>query len=139
MREHSGWSQTQVKRHMDRLEELEYLVPYRMRGPLVVYELAYGGGVQGDGAFVVGLKGSGDSEGAAEDPRTTGPLSMSGGAISGVERAMSGSDPADVRPLSGGDRGASRAANGLKKAGNGASPHATSETALPALANTGRS
>jgi DNA primase len=103
VREWSGWSQTQVKLHMDRLEALEYLVPYRMRGPLVVYELAYAVGA---------------------DAGTTGPWSGSAGAMSGGDRAI-------IPRMSGGDRGGERAPNGVKKAANGAMTRSASGSTLP--------
>ncbi len=109
VREWSGWSQTQVKLHMERLEALEYLVPYRMRGPLVVYELAYAAGA---------------------DLGTTGPWSGSAGAMSGSAGAMSGGDRAMIPRMSGDERGVERAPNGLKRAANGASSYSRSEFTL---------
>jgi hypothetical protein len=109
VREWSGWSQTQVKLHMERLEALEYLVPYRMRGPLVVYELAYAAGA---------------------DLGTTGPWSGSAGAMSGSAGAMSGGDRAMIPRMSGDERGVERAQNGLKRAANGASSYSRSEFTL---------
>jgi DNA primase len=109
VREWSGWSQTQVKLHMERLEALEYLVPYRMRGPLVVYELAYAAGA------ALG---------------TTGPWSGSAGAMSGSAGAMSGGDRAMIPRMSGDDRGVERAPNSLKRAANGTSSYSRSEFTL---------
>jgi len=42
VREWAHWGQTQTKVHMKRLEEHEYVIAHR-RGPVVLYELAYGG------------------------------------------------------------------------------------------------
>jgi DNA primase catalytic core len=42
VREHTGWSATQVRIHMERLQEMEYLVTHRGgRGQSFVYELAF--------------------------------------------------------------------------------------------------
>ncbi|MBK6515471.1 MAG: hypothetical protein IPG04_15475 [Polyangiaceae bacterium] len=106
-----------MKLHMERLEALEYLVPYRMRGPLVVYELAYAAGA---------------------DLGTTGPWSGSAGAMSGSAGAMSGGDRAMIPRMSGDDRGVERAPNSLKKAANGASSYSRSEFTLQVPGRRGR-
>lgn len=56
VRDWTGWSQTQLKVHLDRLVDLEYLLPHRgSRGQSFVYELFYEGqGVDG-GRFLPGL------------------------------------------------------------------------------------
>ena len=42
VREHTGWSATQVRIHMERLHEMEYLVTHRGgRGQSFVYELVF--------------------------------------------------------------------------------------------------
>jgi DNA primase catalytic core len=42
VREHTGWSATQVRIHMERLQEMEYLIAHRGgRGQSFVYELAF--------------------------------------------------------------------------------------------------
>jgi len=126
VREHCGWSQTQVKLHMERLEALEYLVPHRMRGPLVLYELAY-------------AERDGDTErppiglGRAARTTTVGPSHPpTTGASSGLGEVMSGSDRADIPAMSGANRGRDRARNGLRKALNGTATHASLEIALQA-------
>jgi len=56
VREWAGWGNTQIKTHMLRLEEMEY-VAVRKRGPLMLYELVYDCGqaqVNG-GKFLPGL------------------------------------------------------------------------------------
>lgn len=56
VREASGWGLTQLKVHLKRLEELEYLVPHLGgRGRRFVYELAYEGGGDNGAPFVMGL------------------------------------------------------------------------------------
>lgn len=96
VREHSGWSDFQVKIHMHKLEELEYVLVHRGgRGQTFVYELLYNGeGKQGD-AFVVGLI---DVEKLRQacDPkkvRTGTHLEYSGSAqVDGREPGSSGSE-----------------------------------------------
>ncbi len=56
VREHTGWGHTQLKTHLHRLEELEYLVVHRGgRGQRFVYELCYNGEGQDGSRFVTGL------------------------------------------------------------------------------------
>jgi DNA primase catalytic core len=43
IRERLGWGQTQVKLHVDRLLEMEYIIPHRGGGRRVEYELLYDG------------------------------------------------------------------------------------------------
>lgn len=43
LRECLGWGQTQVKLHVDRLIEMEYVLPHRASGRRVEYELLYDG------------------------------------------------------------------------------------------------
>ncbi len=43
IRESLGWSQTALKKHIDRLQEMEFLLPYRGSGRRVEYELLYDG------------------------------------------------------------------------------------------------
>ena len=56
IREASGWGHTQLRVHLSRLQELEYLIPHRgTRGSRFVYELSYeGAGDDGD-PFMMGL------------------------------------------------------------------------------------
>jgi DNA primase catalytic core len=56
VRERTGWSDTQLRVHLDRLTALEYLIVHRGgRGQSFVYELAYDGGGQHGGRFLPGL------------------------------------------------------------------------------------
>ena len=56
VREQTGWGNTQIRVHMDRLTELEYLIPHRGgRGQTFVYELLYGGGTQEERMHLNGL------------------------------------------------------------------------------------
>jgi DNA primase catalytic core len=56
VREATGWGLTQLKVHLKRLEELEYLIPHAGgRGRSYVYELAYQGEGEDGDPFVMGL------------------------------------------------------------------------------------
>jgi len=56
VREYTGYGNTQVKMHLQRLEELEYVLAYRSpRGQTFVYELAYDGKGQDGKLFLHGL------------------------------------------------------------------------------------
>ena len=56
LREHTRWGDTQLKIHLARLVELEYLLVHRGgRGQSFEYELLYDGAVHGDAAHVSGL------------------------------------------------------------------------------------
>jgi hypothetical protein len=54
--EHTGWSLTQVRLHLDRLVEHEYVLVHRgSRGQSFVYELLYNGEGKQGGPFLMGL------------------------------------------------------------------------------------
>jgi len=56
VREATGWGNTQLKVHLGRLEELEYLIVHRGgRGQSFVYELAYAGEGRDGQPFLLGL------------------------------------------------------------------------------------
>ena len=56
VRELTGWGNTQLKIHLRRLEDMEYLLVHRGgRGQSFVYELLYDGKGQGGEAFLMGL------------------------------------------------------------------------------------
>ncbi len=60
VREHTGWGNTQLKLHLHRLEEMEYLVVHRGgRGQSFVYELAYDGQGKNGRSFLPGLTSPG--------------------------------------------------------------------------------
>ena len=54
LREAIGWGDTQLKVHLGRLIELEYVIAHR-RGPAIEYELFYAGGGEDGAPFVPGL------------------------------------------------------------------------------------
>ena len=102
---HSG--QTQVRMHMKRLEEHEYLIAHRGRGPIVSYELAY-------------LDAEPMGNGANYDAERVGAV----GSESGSSRALSGTHRGGIGPESGRKRGADVHEFSIKKALNGT--HASS-------------
>ena len=56
VREHASWSDFQVKMHMHKLEELEYVLVHRGgRGQSFVYELLYDGAGRDGKPFLMGL------------------------------------------------------------------------------------
>lgn len=56
VRDWSGWTDFQIKKHMQRLEEMEYVLIHRgRRGQSFEYELLYQGEGQGGDAFLLGL------------------------------------------------------------------------------------
>jgi len=56
VREHTGWGNTQLKVHLHRLEEMEYLLVHRGgRGQSFVYELVYDGEGEDGTTFLMGL------------------------------------------------------------------------------------
>ena len=56
IREYTAWGNTQLKTHLKRLEELEYLILHRGgRGQTFVYELAYQGKGEDGHPFLMGL------------------------------------------------------------------------------------
>jgi DNA primase catalytic core len=116
VRERTSWGNTQLKVHMGRLEELEYLFAHRMRGALVQYELRYGGEGKDGGRFVIGLD--------YDDPR-----SGSNGDRSGQTEDRSALGRGPVGPRSAGGRVAVSREWVEKKAANGASPVMPTEIA----------
>jgi hypothetical protein len=98
-REASGWGLTQLKVHMKRLEEFEYLLPHLgSRGRPYVYELSYEGEGEDGGAFMMGLidieRLANIDEIRAYDEKK-----------SGAKDELSGSSRPQAGPLSGGSRG----------------------------------
>jgi hypothetical protein len=56
IREYTGWGNTQLKAHLKRLEDMEYLLTYRGgRGRQFVYELMYNGEGKDGTSFFPGL------------------------------------------------------------------------------------
>jgi len=85
VRAYTRWSNSQLKRHLARLEDLEYLIVHRGgRGQSFVYELYF------------------DSAAEAARPTLPGMEHSYDGEKSGLEGQKSGGGPAQVRGVSGG-------------------------------------
>jgi DNA primase catalytic core len=102
VREYTGFGNTQVKTHLRRLEELEYLVAYRTgKGQNVAYELAYDGkGKDGTPFFNGLLAGTQLSEKCNYDGNRSG----FSGEWSGEKANRSAPGRGEVMHLSGGGR-----------------------------------
>lgn len=131
VREHCGWSDFQVRTHLDRLVALEHVLVHRGgRGQSFVYELLYDGGGTDGRPHLVGLidvaaltdkptpvATTGDPE--ARNGRFEGPTSPQRGAIEGGSRTTgNGRRPAASRRVGGG------AANGAAPGADHARSHA---------------
>lgn len=80
VREATGWGNTQLKIHLGRLEELEYLVVHRAgHAQRFVYELLYEGQGKEGGPFLMGLLDV-SSLGHEYDPNRSGSLANRSGA-----------------------------------------------------------
>jgi DNA primase catalytic core len=120
VREHTHWGQTQIKVHMKRLEEHEYVLGHRGRGPVVMYELAHAGD---DGERMVIGSGKGGGTSTYERAR-----SGSGGSRSGSEVARSGSGRASVGPALARSESSQSAEKTAPLAVNGAARSVSAET-----------
>jgi hypothetical protein len=68
----TGWGDTQLRVHLERLHELEYLIAHRgMRGQSYEYELAFDGDTGADAPHLVGLIDAGDLADARADGLAT--------------------------------------------------------------------
>jgi DNA primase catalytic core len=114
VREWTGWGNTQLKIHLHRLEELEYLLVHAGgRGQSLVYELAYEGDAETDRPVLAGLIDVETLEAHAYDAGR-----------SGLEVPRSGSSRAQVGGVSGGGRGGPIEENDR---GDGSLPRASDE------------
>jgi len=101
VRDVTGWGHTQLKIHLARLEEYEYLLTHRGgRGQSFVYELLYRGEGQEGEPFLMGLLDAGKLKAHAYDAKW-----------SGVNGDLSGGGRPQVGPRSGGGRDAENAAS----------------------------
>jgi len=103
VREATGWGHTQLKIHLARLEEYEYLLTHRGgRGQSFVYELVYRGEGQEGEPFLMGLLDAGKLR---QDGKSHGYDAK----WSGVNGQLSGVGRPQVGPWSGGGRDAENA------------------------------
>jgi hypothetical protein len=105
IRDATGWGNTQLKVHLGRLEDMEYLLVHRgSRGNSLVYELLYSGDGETGTARLYGLI---DTRILQYDEQK-----------SGVGSQQSGSSRPQVGPVSGASRGAENAQNTTNSALN---------------------
>ncbi len=111
IREASGWGHTQLRVHLGRLQELEYLIPHRgARGQRFLYELAYEGAGDNGAPFVMGLidvdalrnKDGTARENHAYDGKFAGVNSN----LAGLEAELAGSERGHNGGMAGPSRGA---------------------------------
>jgi DNA primase len=148
VRDRTGWGDTQLKVHLGRLVEMEYVIAHRAGGhsQRLGYELAYAQS-DGDGPFLPGLISADELRGHDYDPNRSG----SEASRSGQNVDQSGSGRRLVGVQSGGGRISETGANQQKTSfdrdrsepkrpkthpGNGSSEHvvAMSSAAAPATA-----
>jgi DNA primase catalytic core len=95
VREHTGWSYDQIRVHLDRLVELEYVLTHRGgRGQSFEYELLYDGKGKDGKPFLVGLI---DVEALRQDF----PAEATTECLGGVEAGLGSADPEFGGPLGG--------------------------------------
>jgi len=118
VREWTKWGSTQLKVHFAVLEELEYVLVHRGRGPVFQYELAYAGEGQDGTPFLAGLK-SGHSH-ASNHNRSdqNGDRSDENGHRSDENGPRSAPGRVEVGPKSALVGSIERARNSTKKATN---------------------
>jgi hypothetical protein len=106
VREATGWGDTQLRLHLGRLEELEYLLAHRGgRGQSFVYELAFA--IEGDGGKPV-MAGLIDVEklgGYKYDGNFAGPEQENAGSKRGQNGGVAGGSRGDKSPVSIGGKG----------------------------------
>jgi hypothetical protein len=135
IREHTGWGNTQLHMHLQRLVDLEYLVVHRgRRGLSYEYELLWDGEGLGGETFVLGLLDPEELRRSDYDQKFSGSRED----LSGVIRGRSGADSGVIRGAENGRNGQSF--QPLSAIGNGASAkHAVRERPAPIVADAGRS
>ena len=101
IRHYSGWGNTQLKVHLARLEDMEYLIVQGGgRGKLIEYEMLYNGEGQDDNPFLMGLIAVEKLKKQALDAKQ-----------SGANREKAGASRPQVAPKSGPSRGGQNTEN----------------------------
>jgi hypothetical protein len=100
LREHTGWSQTQLRVHLERLVDMEYVLVCRTgrRGQSYQYALVWDGRGKDSARFVIGLLDAGEAATTTSDWR--GPeaaLAASEGEMAGSWRPQNGAKSAGWR------------------------------------------
>jgi len=99
VRDATGWSDTQLRVHLDRLTDLEYLIAHRgMRGQTFEYELLYDGQCEAKPHLSGLIDTATISSSRGGDPRFAGPSRPQNGPIAGPTRdGQSPGEPASAR------------------------------------------
>jgi hypothetical protein len=106
VRDYSGWGNTQLKVHLARLEDMEYLQMHGGgRGQLISYELIYNGEGEDDSPFLMGLIDAEKLKQRGYDAEKSGQI----GEKSGLNDEKSGSSRGQVAPKSAPSRGGENA------------------------------
>ena len=93
VRQWTGWSQTQLRVHLDRLVDLEYLLPHRgCRGQSFVYELLFDGDAASSAPQLVGLIGA---------DQLSSQVSEYDEKLAGVNGHLAGVEPENAAPKRG--------------------------------------
>ena len=126
VRTFTGWSDTQLRVHLERLVDLEYVLVHRGgRGQSFVYELIYDGAGKDGGRFLPGLL---DVEKLRAAATTSGHLAGSEGQLAGGSRGQNGVNAAGSRGGVERDSSSENASSTREPRGNahqdGASDHA---------------
>ncbi len=124
----TGWGDTQLKVHLSRLAELEYVLAHRVKaGTAHDYELLYAGEGEGGEPFLMGLNAAPQgNRDAVPDTGPARPIRGYDGDRSGLNGDRSGAGRALIGPRSGGGHTAETAAERRKSAAPG-----TPETQAP--------
>jgi len=134
IRERTGWTDSRLKIHLRRLEDLEYLLVHRgTRGQSYVYELLYDGRGQDGRPFLMGLIDTDQLSVHAESSGTCGydaKKSGSGGKKSGPKGEKSARSQGQVNRKSGPSQGAPTGGKPHNDALSGDSEAETPENAL---------
>jgi DNA primase len=112
VRERLGWGNTQLKLHLERLADLEYLAVHP-KGQAYHYELVYDGQGQDDRRFMSGLIDVDQLQNHEYDSNRSGVKANR----SGQSGRRSGTGRPEVGPRSGGGRGGSNGGNGRDQKG----------------------
>lgn len=126
VRERVGGGHEQVRIHLGRLLELEYVIAHRgRRGQGFEYELVYGGEGEGGRRFLLGLGSVDDHEAAP----TTANLPGVESELPGLKAKLPGSNRPQPGAKPAGTGAAISSRNTIETARNGASKHRDAETA----------
>lgn len=131
----TGWGDTQLRIHLDRLVSLEYLLVHRGgRGQSFVYELLYGGEGQDGARFLLGLIDAEKlGQKSPEDPDEAeydGDLAGSEAEVAGENDDLAGPSRPLRGPIAEGWRGGGSASGPFVRAASGLSERESAETAL---------